>query len=148
MSRGEDGQKEACTTQRVDKWLWFARLAKTRTLAAELVLGGKVRLNRVRLEKPSQTVRVDDVLTVVLSRRVRLFKVLGLGVRRGPSATARTLYEELTARPDPLKPHAQSPSQFPSWQESEIRPGRREPGSGRPTKKERREIDQLSGKTR
>jgi ribosome-associated heat shock protein Hsp15 len=148
MSRGEDGQREACTTQRVDKWLWFARLTKTRTLATELVLGGKVRLNRVRLEKPSQTVRVDDVLTVVLSRRVRLFKVLGLGVRRGPSATARTLYEELTVRPDPLKRLVQSSSQLTGWQENEIGPGRRVPGSGRPTKKERRDIDQLSGKSR
>jgi ribosome-associated heat shock protein Hsp15 len=147
MSRGEDGQVDACTTQRIDKWLWFARLAKTRTLAAELVLGGKVRLNRVCVEKPSHAVRTDDVLTVVLNRRVRLLKVLDLGIRRGPPAKARALYEELTAEADPLKPLAQS-SHLPGWQERGVGPGRRPPGSGRPTKKERREIDRLGGKAR
>jgi ribosome-associated heat shock protein Hsp15 len=139
---------DAPTTQRIDKWLWFARLVKTRTLAADLVAGGKVRLNRARVEKPSQTLRIDDVLTVTLNRRVRLLKVLGLGERRGPSATARVLYEELTAAADPLKPLAQSSLQLPSWQESGVGPGRRIPGSGRPTKKERREIDRLGGKAR
>jgi len=147
MSRGEAGPDDARTTQRIDKWLWFARLVKTRTLAADLVSSGKVRLNRVRIEKPSQTVRVDDVLTITLNRRVRLLKVLGLGERRGPSATARVLYEELTAAADPLKP-AQSSLQLPSWQERGVGPGRRIPGSGRPTKKERREIDRLGGKPR
>jgi ribosome-associated heat shock protein Hsp15 len=148
MSPAEDGPADARTAQRIDKWLWFARLTKTRTLATELVSGGKVRLNRVRVAKPGQTVRIDDVLTVVLNRRVRLLKVLGLGLRRGPSATARTLYEELTAEADTLKPLAQSSPQFPSWQENGVGPGRRVPGSGRPTKKERREIDRLSGKPR
>jgi ribosome-associated heat shock protein Hsp15 len=145
MSDGEARPDEARTTQRVDKWLWFARLVKTRTLAADLVVGGKVRLNRVRVEKPSQTVRIDDVLTVTLSRRIRLFKILGLGERRGPSATARLLYEELTAATDPLNP-AQSSLQLPSWQQSG--PGRRMPGSGRPTKKDRRDIERLGGKAR
>ncbi len=135
-------------SQRIDKWLWFARVTKTRTLASELVLSGKVRLNRVRIAKPSQVVRLDDVLTVNVGRRVRLLKVLGTGVRRGPAATACTLYEELTAPADPLKPLAQSSLQIPSWHENDSRPGRREPGSGRPTKKERREIDRLGGKTR
>jgi ribosome-associated heat shock protein Hsp15 len=148
MSRGEAKPDDARTTQRIDKWLWFARLVKTRTLAADLVAGGKVRLNRARVEKPSQTLRIDDVLTVTLNRRVRLLKVLGLGERRGPSATARVLYEELTAAADPLKPLAQSSLQLPSWQESGVGPGRRIPGSGRPTKKERREIDRLGGKAR
>ena len=148
MSRGEARPDDARTAQRIDKWLWFARLVKTRTLAADLVAGGKVRLNRVRVEKPSQTVRIDDVLTVTLNRRIRLLRVLDLGERRGPSATARLLYEELTAAADPLKPLAQSSLQLPSWQESGVGPGRRIPGSGRPTKKERREIDRLGGKAR
>ena len=133
-------------SQRIDKWLWFARLTKTRTLATEVVLAGKIRLNRVRVGKPSQIVRVADVLTVTLDRRVRLLRVLGLGLRRGPPASASTLYEELTAAADPLKPLAQSSSQFLS-RHNEASPGRRLPGSGRPTKKERREIDRLSGKT-
>jgi ribosome-associated heat shock protein Hsp15 len=148
MSRGDDAPGDTLTTQRIDKWLWFARLTKTRTLAADLVVSGKVRLNRARVEKPSQPVRVDDVLTVVLNRRVRLLKVLGLGVRRGPAVAARALYEELTAAADPLKPLAQSSLQLPSWQETGVGPGRRMPGSGRPTKKERREIDRMGGKSR
>jgi ribosome-associated heat shock protein Hsp15 len=148
MAREEEGKTEARAARRIDKWLWFARIAKTRTLAAELVLAGKVRLNRVRVEKPSQIVRTGDVLTVAASRRVRLVKVLGLGDRRGPSASARALYEELTAAADPLKPLAQSSLHFPSWHQNEVRPGRRLPGSGRPTKKERREIDRLSDKPR
>jgi len=147
-SRGEELSDCADGAQRIDKWLWFARLTKTRTLAAELVARGKVRLNRARVEKPSQIVRVNDVLTVVVSRRVRLLRVLGLGLRRGPSATARTLYEELTAAVDPLNPLAQSSLHLPSGQRNEAGPGWREPGSGRPTKRERREIDRVSGKTR
>jgi ribosome-associated heat shock protein Hsp15 len=148
VSPGASTLAQAHTTQRIDKWLWFARLTKTRTLAAGLVTGGKVRLNRTRVEKPSQTVRVDDVLTVVLNRRVRLFKVLGLGERRGPAVAARALYEELTAEADALKPLAQSSLQLPSGHESGVGPGRRTPGSGRPTKRERREIDRLGGKHR
>jgi ribosome-associated heat shock protein Hsp15 len=141
-------EEETDTAQRIDKWLWFARIAKTRTLAAEIVQSGKVRLNRARVGKPSQIVRAGDVLTVVASRRVRLLKVLGIGVRRGPAATARSLYEELTAPADPLKPLAQSPLQIPGWHGTEVAPGQRPPGSGRPTKRERREIDRLGGKIR
>jgi ribosome-associated heat shock protein Hsp15 len=148
MSRHEERCADSGEAQRIDKWLWFARFTKTRTLAAELVLAGKVRLNRGRVEKPSQSVRVGDVLTVVVSRRVRLVRVLGLGLRRGPSAAARVLYEELTADGDPLKPFAQSSLHTPSGNQDEFGPGRRLPGSGRPTKRERRDIDRLSGKTR
>jgi ribosome-associated heat shock protein Hsp15 len=147
MSGDEPKPDDARSSQRVDKWLWFARLVKTRTLATELVAGGKVRLNRVRIEKPSQIVRIGDVLTVTLNRRVRLLKVLGLGERRGPSATALAHYEELTAAADPLKP-AQSSLQLRSWQQNGVGPGRRAPGSGRPTKKERRDIERLGGKHR
>lgn len=148
MRRGEEAQGAASATQRIDKWLWFARLTKTRTLAAETVLAGKVRLNRARVDKPSQLVRVNDVLTVVLNRRVRLVKVVSLGVRRGPSAMALELYEELTAEADPPKSLSQSPMQSPSLRQNGVSAGWRLPGSGRPTKKERREIDRLSGKTR
>ncbi len=147
MSRGDEEETPAAgETQRIDKWLWFARLLKTRTLASELVLAGKVRLNRAKVEKASHAVRVGDVLTVTLSRRVRLLKVTGLGLRRGPSAAARSLYEELTARADPPKSLAQSTLQIPSLQQNETGPGRRAPGSGRPTKKERRDIDRLNAK--
>ena len=149
MSRaGAEEALGAGDAQRIDKWLWFARLIKTRTLASELVASGKVRLNRTRLDKPSHVVRVGDVLTLTLNRRLRLLKVTGLGLRRGPSAAAQSLYEELTAPGDPPKPRAQSTLQIPSLQQGETGPGRRLPGSGRPTKRERREIDRLNAKSR
>ncbi len=146
MSAGASDKATAPGTQRLDKWLWFARFMKTRTLAADLVTRGKVRLNRVRAEKPAQTVRPGDVLTIAVSRRVQLVRVLGIAERRGPSAAARALYEELTAEGDAIKP--QSPQPSVGRQPSEVVPARRAAGSGRPTKKERREIDRLNGKAR
>lgn len=150
MSAGEAVEaKIAPGTQRVDKWLWFARFTKTRTLAADLVEAGKVRLNKSRIAKPSQTLRAGDVLTLMLNRRVYVVRVLGIGERRGPSAAARALYEELTLEGDAIKP--QEPSSPPlgaGWLPGGENPVRRPMGSGRPTKKERREIDRLSGKVR
>ena len=135
-------------TQRLDKWLWFARFVKTRTLAADIVSAGKVRLNRARVEKPAQTVRAGDVLTLNLNRRIYLVRVLGIGERRGPSAAARSLYEELTAEGDVIKPQPSSSPPGAAWRPIERSPVARPMGSGRPTKKERREIDRLSGKIR
>ncbi len=82
--------------QRLDKWLWFARMAKSRTLAAQLVQDGKVRINRTRAAKPAQTVRPDDILTIALRGEVQVVKVLAPGLRRGPPAEARKLYEVLS----------------------------------------------------
>ena len=148
MNGRAEKSAEDSGTQRIDKWLWFARIAKTRTLAAALVVAGKVRLNRTRIDKPSQTVRASDVLTVTVARRVRLLKVMGLAVRRGPPAAAGALYEELTPAVDPLKPLGQSQLQRLDRHEDAVSPGRRAAGSGRPTKKERREIDRLGDKIR
>ena len=145
---GADDVSGATGTQRLDKWLWFARFVKTRTLAADIVSAGKVRLNRVRVEKPAQTVRAGDVLTLNLNRRIQLVRVLGIGERRGPSAAARALYEELTAEGDVIKPQPSSSPPGAAWRPSERSPVGRPVGSGRPTKKERREIDRLSGKIR
>jgi ribosome-associated heat shock protein Hsp15 len=92
----DDDAPHAPGTQRIDKWLWFARIIKSRTLAAQLVSEGKVRVNRAKAVKPSQTVRVGDVLTVTLRGRVDLFKVLAPGERRGPPEEARKLYDVLT----------------------------------------------------
>lgn len=80
-------------TQRLDKWLWFARIIKSRTLAAQLVEDGKVRVNRVRATKPSQVVRSGDVLTIAVRGRIQVLKVLAASERRGPPAEARLLYE-------------------------------------------------------
>ena len=82
--------------QRLDKWLWFARLAKSFTLAARLVEEGQVRVNRVKVEKPAVTIKPGDVLTLSLGAQIRVLRVLNPGTRRGPAAEARTLYEDVT----------------------------------------------------
>jgi ribosome-associated heat shock protein Hsp15 len=96
----EEGH-EARSSQRLDKWLWCARVAKTRTLAAELVEQGRIRVNRVRAGKPSSSVRPGDVLTIAMRGNVRLLKVVQTADRRGPPAAARQLYEELLAPTSP-----------------------------------------------
>ena len=82
--------------QRIDKWLWFARVLKTRSLAAKLVLGGHVRVNSERVNDPAKMLKVGDVVTVGLERQVRVLKVLAPGTRRGPFTEARQLFTELS----------------------------------------------------
>lgn len=82
--------------QRLDLWLWCARLAKTRAECARLVAGGAVRLNRQPTEKAHARLRIGDVLTLALQGRVRVWRVVALATRRGPPAEARTLYEDLS----------------------------------------------------
>lgn len=98
----------ADSSQRVDKWLWFVRIAKTRSLAAALVSHGKVRVNRQKIAKPSHPVAPGDVLTIALRGGVRVLKVREPGSRRGPAAEARRLYEDLAA-PDSGPPRAEDP---------------------------------------
>ncbi len=82
--------------QRIDRWLWHARLVRTRVDAAALADAGYVRVNGARIGAPSRQVRTGDVITVALDRRVRVLKVRGFVERRGPAATAQALYEDLT----------------------------------------------------
>ena len=86
--------------QRLDKWLWFARVVKTRALAAKLVTAGHVRLNGARAAGPDKPVRPGDVLTIALERQVRVLRVVAPGERRGPYEEARRLYDDLTAPAD------------------------------------------------
>ena len=81
--------------QRIDKWLWHARIVKTRTAAAELVAKGHVRLNGARVTTPAHPVRLADVLTISLDRGVRLWQVAGFSERRGDATAARALYVNL-----------------------------------------------------
>ena len=81
--------------QRLDKWLWFARFAKTRSLAAKLVTDGFVRVNGGRVENAAKGVAVGDVLTVAVARTTAVVRIEALGARRGPAPEARTLYREL-----------------------------------------------------
>ncbi len=82
---------------RLDQWLWFARLAKSRSLAARLCAAGAVRVNGATVTKPNQTVRVGDLVVVPQGEWQRTVRVLALGIRRGPAAEARTLYQEAGA---------------------------------------------------
>lgn len=118
--------------QRLDKWLFFARVVKSRSLAAKLAQSGRVRVNRDKAEQAAHPVRPGDVLTITLDRRILVLKVLAAGVRRGPAEEARTLYEDLT--PPPAPRDAAVPDALPPL---------RDTGSGRPTKKERRETDRF-----
>jgi ribosome-associated heat shock protein Hsp15 len=118
--------------QRIDKWLWHARVVRTRTAAAALVTAGNVRLNTERVTAASQPARVGDVVTIALDRAVRVMKVMGFADRRGDADAARLLYEDLT----PAVPS----------KAAESATAERDPGSGRPTKQERRAIDRLLGR--
>jgi ribosome-associated heat shock protein Hsp15 len=120
--------------QRIDKWLFFARAVKSRSLAAKLVVAGRVRVNRDKAAQASDTVKAGDVLTITLDRRILVWKVLVPGTRRGPAEEARGLYEDMSPAPaahDPALPDAVAPV--------------RQAGSGRPTKRERRQTDRLMG---
>jgi ribosome-associated heat shock protein Hsp15 len=90
------------TSLRLDKWLWFARFARTRSLAAKLCAGGLVTVGGASVCKPGHPLRVGDVLTVQQGRLMRRVTVLALGERRGAPAAARLLYAE-TETPAPLR---------------------------------------------
>tara|TARA_R110002020_G_scaffold198830_3_gene400051 strand:+ start:8700 stop:9089 length:390 start_codon:yes stop_codon:yes gene_type:complete len=116
--------------QRIDKWLFFARIAKSRTLAGKLASAGNVRVNRDKIDQASFLVKPGDALTISLERRIVVLKVVACGHRRGPAPEAQLLYEDIT--PKPAAPD-----------EAKAVVPQREPGSGRPTKRDRRKIDQF-----
>ena len=82
--------------QRLDKWLWYARFVKSRSLAAKLIEEGCIRVNRQRVIKASACVRCGDVLTASIHGRVRIIEIRALGYRRGPPSEAQALYSELS----------------------------------------------------
>jgi ribosome-associated heat shock protein Hsp15 len=82
--------------QRLDKWLWFARVVKTRSSAARLVEEGHVRINTARVDNPAKAVKIGDVLTIALDRHVRVLRVNGHGLRRGPYEEAKRLFDDLS----------------------------------------------------
>lgn len=81
-------------TLRIDKWLWFARFFKTRSLAASVIATGEVRLNGEVVTKTAQGVKPGDELVFPTRTLVRRVIVLSLGMRRGPAPEARLLYRE------------------------------------------------------
>jgi ribosome-associated heat shock protein Hsp15 len=80
---------------RIDRFLFFIRLVKSRTLAQGVIQGGHVRIDGKRIEKPSEEVRVGSIVALPLRGEVRVLRVLGLPARRGPAPEARQCYEEL-----------------------------------------------------
>jgi ribosome-associated heat shock protein Hsp15 len=117
--------------QRLDKWLFFSRAVKSRTLAQKLIETGAVRVNSERTLHTDHQVGAGDVLTMTVHSRLLVWKILDPGTRRGPPTEAQTLYEDMS--PPPL-PREQAPPMF----------GQRDVGAGRPTKKDRRDIDGLT----
>lgn len=96
MSGGEAGQRDADSGRhRLDVWLWHARCVRTRSSAAALVKAGHVRLNGIRVTSPGHPVRLGDVLTLALDRRVRLWRVTGFIARRGDARAAASTYVEI-----------------------------------------------------
>ena len=84
----------------MDKYLWFARFFKTRSLATKRANGGRIRINGNKIKKSSDTVRIGDILTFVQGNEIRVIRVLNLGTRRGPAQEAQSLYEDITPNED------------------------------------------------
>ncbi len=119
--------------QRLDKWLWYARFFKSRSLATSACRNRKVRVNGRLVDKPSYGVKADDILTFPQGREIRTVRVLNPGSRRGPATEAQTLYEDLTPKRAVGRPPAVA------------KPQQRDQGTGRPTKAQRRATDALKG---
>ena len=122
MSDGPAADEDARI--RLDKWLWHARIFKTRSLATRQVQRGLVRVNGVKTAKPAQGVGPGDTLTFALGGRVRVLRIVAAGARRGPATEAQALYLDISPKVSdaPGRPVAEK--------------------GGRPTKKDRRKLDQ------
>ncbi len=116
------------TGQRLDKWLWCARLVKTRSLAAKLIEAGKARVNGARVVKVSRPVRLGDVITATVADRLMIVRVAGVAERRGPASSAKLLYDDLTP---------EIPAPAPDLARVQIHSG------PRPTKRDRRRLDAI-----
>src|SRR5258705_3499491 len=121
---------------RVDKWLWAARLAKTRGLAAEAVKGGRVEINGQRV-KPSKEVRPGDEIEVTSGPYRRVVIVKAIAERRGPAKDAALLYEETA---ESIAAREQLAAQRRLTATPPPQPG------GRPTKRDRRRLDARRGR--
>ncbi|MDQ0318055.1 ribosome-associated heat shock protein Hsp15 [Pararhizobium capsulatum DSM 1112] len=124
-------QPPPATRQRLDKWLFFTRLHKSRSIAQKAIESGDVRVNGQRITQPSFSLKPGDIVVVSFDRRDVTVRVLLAGERRGPYEEAKLLYDDLTPPPVP----GEKPSAYAQ--------ATRERGAGRPTKKERREVDRL-----
>jgi ribosome-associated heat shock protein Hsp15 len=119
--------------ERLDKFLFFSRAIKSRTLAQKIIETGAIRVNSEKTIDSDHKVGAGDVLTMAIHNRIVVWKILDAGTRRGPATEAQGLYEDLS--PEPLPRAERSPYEAAIAQ--------RDDGAGRPTKKERRETDRL-----
>ena len=124
LSPEKTAAPDSRTSLRLDKWLWHARVFRTRSLATRFCSEGRIRIGGRVVDKAHYAVRPGDVLTFAHGRDVKVLRVVALGTRRGPAPEARTLYEDLST------PRVVDPI--------EAAPAQRERGSGRPTKADRR----------
>ena len=113
-------------TIRLDKWLWQARFFKTRTLSAKLVTAGHVRVNELKVSKAAYAVKVGDGLVFPQADVIKIVRIAALGTRRGPAVEAQALYEDLTPVPEPTEFKPDVPNNA---------------RKGRPTKRDRRQLD-------
>nr|WP_295890093.1 RNA-binding S4 domain-containing protein [uncultured Devosia sp.] len=127
------GTVEPVRKERLDKFLFFSRALKSRTLAQKVIETGAIRVNSERTDRSDHKVGAGDVLTMSLHGRIVVWRIIDCGARRGPATEAQGLYEDLSP---PALPKAEL-----SPYDAAIAP--RGEGAGRPTKKERRETDRL-----
>jgi ribosome-associated heat shock protein Hsp15 len=121
--------------ERLDRFLFFSRAVKSRTLAQKIIETGAIRVNSERTDRSDHKVGAGDVLTMSLHGRILVWRIIDPGTRRGPALEAQGLYEDLSPPPTPkaeLSPYDAAIAERPA-------------GSGRPTKKERRDTDRLLG---
>jgi ribosome-associated heat shock protein Hsp15 len=118
-------------TQRIDKWLWYARFYKSRSLCAKQVSEGKVCVNDVKISKPAHGVVLGDVLTFIKADRPRVIKILDLGKRRRSAPEARLMYKDTSP---------------PRTRWEFVPPNPRYEGKGRPSAKERRQTAAFDAK--
>lgn len=130
----------AAEALRLDKWFWHARFFKSRSLASKFCQSGKARVNGETIRKAHYMVRCGDTLTFPIGRQVRVVQIVALGSRRGPAPEAQALYEDL----QPVTPKAAARDEKAAA--AVPPPPKRDPGSGRPTKSDRRAIDRLMGR--
>lgn len=112
---------------RLDKWLWFSRFFKTRSLAASVVAAGDIRVNGDRVTKRATQISAGDVLTFAIGHNVKVIKIIATGLRRGPAPEAQGLYEDISP---PAPASVEKPPENPRFE-----------GKGRPTGRDRRKAD-------
>jgi ribosome-associated heat shock protein Hsp15 len=132
---------------RIDRWLWFARFFKSRNAASQVCNARRIRIAGKIVAKASHMVKVGDILTFPQARTIRTIKIVELGTRRGPAPEAQMLYEDMEpATPDQTPTNSGTGPGTRTVKGSgllEASPAKRSPGSGRPTKSQRRALDRL-----